>query len=128
MRLLWHFKEGMNAMATTKELLWLNTLNDKTALERLQRAALKTKWLSRFSDKESLTMDVIEECYHRVADKYPIVIGYIMRASQHSWSATVKDSNSHAWIVTCKGNTLYETMLKVIIAMYAHLIRGEYLL
>lgn len=110
---------------TTEELLMLNTITDKTALEKLQKALLKTKWFSRFSNPEDLTIDVVEECYSKVAEKYEVTIGYIMRASKYSWTAMLKHTDTHAWIYTCAGASLYEIMVKTMIVFYAHLIQGK---
>lgn len=104
-------------------MLMLNCKKNKDGLKKLQKSVAKTKWFKRY-EPEDLTMEILEKGYRKVSEKYGAKISYVMNANSISWSFTIL-TREHKWITNVYSETLTEGMLKVIIVLYAHLVKGH---
>ena len=100
------------------DLLVLN-INKKGSKEKLAKALSGIKWLKRF-EPEEITVEILEKCFLKVCKKYPAEIGYIQKAGDDSWAIMLKRTDSGKWIATVYAITLFESLAKALIILFAH--------
>jgi len=109
------------AKMTLEKLLVLD-LRVEGNEELLKTGLSKLKWLERF-EADEITIDVLEKLYSKLIKKYPAHIGYIQDAGDNSWVFMIKHKETHTWINTVYGITLFEGMAKTILTFYGYFIK-----
>ena len=105
-----------------KDILRLD-IKDEESKAKLVRVLLKTKWLSKFTTEEELTLDRLESLYKHVSKKYGSRISYIMKASETSYCCCLTHDN--VWIDTIYFEGFRECFMKLTLALYGYHILGE---
>ena len=105
------------------ESLLILDFRKKENKKKIKSMLIKTKWFKRFNI-EDINIEVLEQGYRKVIEKYPALISYVHQSSRDSWAFNLKRSDNNQWIHTIYCNTLEEGMIKTMIVLYAYFIKG----
>ena len=89
----------------------------------LMKYVSEIKWIKK--NKIALNLNNLQSLYFKLRKKYPFTIGHIMPASEQSWSAMLKTTDTHQWINTICFQSFLEMYLKVIIIADAYFNGGN---
>lgn len=116
-------------MAMTTDKLLALDYNRPKPHQVIQKALRRIKPLRKYPEGEDVPLEAIEAVVKRMAVKYevsPQFMTTLCRSGPQWYSIGYMHSgDSHEWIGTVYGSTLYETWAKLCIGMYASIRRGE---
>jgi len=116
---------------TTQEIMNLNTRKNPEANEVIQKVLRKIKPLSKYEDiEEDIPLELVEKVIHTIVNKYHMAIQWISHQSRLSvpevyWSVSIKTDDTHKWLGSIQGATMYELIAKIAIKMYSMVKSGE---
>lgn len=77
--------------------------------------------LPLFNDKD-VNVNTLEKAINKMSNKYPIILGYMLRCQDSSyWSAMIKETNHHECVKTIYGESIFEVFLKATLFMYVYI-------
>lgn len=108
---------------TTKDLLNIDYREEKNKFI-IQKALLKIKPLSKFSDEEYVPIEAIEKMIHLICSKYKVWIKDITLDSQSNemydiFRCNVIDESNLEYIETIYGICTYELFAKIVILLWS---------
>lgn len=115
---------------TTKEIMNLDCRNEKSRAT-IQKVLRQIKPLSKYSDESDIPLDAIEKAISVMCKKYimnvrdltPDVFGN----HEHTiWRATIVNDKNFKVIENVYGVSLYETLAKIAIRLYAEVKKGAH--
>lgn len=113
---------------TTKEIMNLDCRNEKHRAI-IQKVLKQIKPLSKYSDECEIPLAAIEKAISVMCKKYSMnvreLVPDIMANHEHTiWRATIINDKTFKTIDCAYGISLYETLAKVAIRLYAEVKKG----
>lgn len=115
---------------TTQQVLMLDC-REEESMEIIQKVLHKITPLSKF--KGDVPLEMVEKLIHKMVKKYFVRIQWITHTSipyrldedEQWWSISLKQDDTHAWLGSISGYTMYEVLAKTAIKIYAMVKKGE---
>lgn len=96
--------------------------------EELHELLFKIPPLKKYGPVGKVPLESLEKMMQMFNDKYGIQLQYIMAFPQlveknkemFSYSCSIKEKDTHQWIGTVYGLTIYECFVKMVLLSYGH--------
>lgn len=113
---------------TTKEVMNLDCRDEKSRAI-IQKVLKQIKPLSKYSDESDIPLDAIEKAISVMCKKYIMnvreLVPDVQGNHEHTiWRATIVNDNNFKVIENVYGITLYETLAKIAIRLFAEVRKG----
>lgn len=113
------------------ELINLKCKNEENK-KRLFKAIIKLKWVKKKKLKiEDINVEFLEKLLNKIEKKYPVILGYIINNKDFNlgnWGFMIKQNdkknNKYDHIETVYSQTIDEGLAKVILVLYAYIVKG----
>lgn len=107
----------------TEDILILDVLHNEKAWDILHRALFKIKPFKKYEEQGKVPQEALEKFLGMVCRKYCVSIQYIipsvLKNELNWWTLSAKRSDTHEWLGSVYGHTLYECLCKACINLYS---------
>lgn len=118
---------------TTDAILMLDCRKEENKVI-IQKALRRIKPLMKYEDMgEDIPLEMIEKVINVIIGKYCVCIQWISHHKQPAdmdtsmwWSCSCKTDDTHKWIGSWYGATMYELLAKTAIRLYAGTLKEEF--